>query len=67
MYCQSGLHQLALANTSQKEWTASKIDGMRYQVAAMGITRVEAIIKIDEKHDKDHSLEDKLRSIEELT
>lgn len=36
-------------------------------VFAMGITRIETILKIDERHDKDHSLEDKLRSIEKLS
>ena len=30
----------------------------------MGVTRVELILKIDERRDKDNSLEDKLRSIE---
>jgi uncharacterized protein (TIGR00106 family) len=35
-------------------------------VFKMGVTRVEVIPKIDERHDKDHSLEDKLRSIEKF-
>lgn len=33
----------------------------------MGVTRVETILKIDERRDKDHSLEDKLRSIEKFS
>ena len=33
-------------------------------VFEIGITRVEIILKIDERHGKDHSLKDKLRSIE---
>ncbi|HJU14280.1 MAG TPA: MTH1187 family thiamine-binding protein [Candidatus Nitrosotalea sp.] len=32
-------------------------------IFAMGISRVETILKIDERRDKDRSLEDKLRSI----
>ncbi|MDE1762743.1 MAG: MTH1187 family thiamine-binding protein [Thaumarchaeota archaeon] len=32
----------------------------------MGILRVETILKIDERRDKNHSLEDKLRSIGRL-
>lgn len=33
----------------------------------MGAARVELILKIDERHDKDNSLEDKLKSIEKIT
>ncbi len=36
-------------------------------VFSMGVTRIETILKIDERHDKDNSLEDKLRSIEKLS
>lgn len=30
----------------------------------MGVSRVETILKIDERRDKDHSLEDKLKSLD---
>ncbi|MDE1827045.1 MAG: MTH1187 family thiamine-binding protein [Thaumarchaeota archaeon] len=33
----------------------------------MGVTRVETILKIDERRDENHSLEDKLKSIEKFT
>ena len=36
-------------------------------IIAMGVSRVEVILKIDERHDKDNSLEDKLRSIEKIS
>jgi uncharacterized protein (TIGR00106 family) len=36
-------------------------------VFEMGVTRVELVLKIDERHDKDHTLEDKLRSIEKFS
>lgn len=36
-------------------------------IFAMGVTRVETILKIDERRDKDRSLEDKLKSIKKFT
>lgn len=33
----------------------------------MGVVRVETILKIDERRDIDHSLEDKLKSIDKTT
>ena len=33
----------------------------------MGVARIETIIKIDERRDKNRSLEDKLKSIEKFT
>ena len=45
-----------------KVFEASK--AMANAVFEMGVERVETILKIDERHDKDRSLEDKLKSIE---
>ena len=36
-------------------------------IFGMGVKRVELILKIDERHDKDNSLEDKLRSIDKIS
>lgn len=45
----------------EKIFEAARV--MSDSVFAMGISRVETILKIDERRDKDHSLEDKLKSI----
>ena len=36
-------------------------------IFGMGVKRVELILKIDERHDKDNSLDDKIRSINEIS
>jgi len=47
-----------------KIFEASKV--VTNAIFEMGVTRVEAILKIDERQDKNHSLEDKLKSIEKF-
>ena len=49
------------SNSVDKIFEASK--AVMTTIFAMGVTRIELILKIDERHDKDNSLEDKLRSI----
>lgn len=53
------------SNSVDKIFEASKT--VMNAIFAMGVTRVEIILKIDERHDKDNSLEDKLRSIEKVS
>jgi len=53
------------SNSIDKIFEASK--AVMKAVFEMGVTRVELILKIDERHDKDNSLEDKLRSIEKFS
>jgi len=53
------------SDTVDKIFEASK--AVMNAVFEMGVTRVELLLKIDERHDKDHSLEDKLRSIEKFS
>jgi uncharacterized protein (TIGR00106 family) len=47
-----------------KIFEASKV--MANTIFDMGISRVETILKIDERRDKDHTLEDKLASIDKF-
>ncbi|MGI0072326.1 MAG: MTH1187 family thiamine-binding protein [Nitrosotalea sp.] len=53
------------SNNVDKIFEASK--AVMNAIFEMGVTRVELILKIDERHDKDNSLEDKLRSIEKIS
>ena len=53
------------SNSVDKIFEASK--AVMNVIFAMGVTRIELILKIDERHDKDSSLEDKLRSIEKVS
>ena len=53
------------SNSIDKIFEASK--AVMKAIFDMGVTRVELILKIDERHDKDNSLEDKLRSIEKFS
>ena len=53
------------SNSIDKIFEASK--AVMSAVFEMGVARVELILKIDERHDKDSSLEDKLRSIERIS
>jgi uncharacterized protein (TIGR00106 family) len=53
------------SNNVDKIFEASK--AVMNTIFEMGVTRVELILKIDERHDKDNSLEDKLRSIEKIS
>ncbi|MGB9003416.1 MAG: MTH1187 family thiamine-binding protein [Nitrosotalea sp.] len=48
-----------------KIFEASKV--VTSAIFEMGVTRVETILKIDERRDKNNSLEDKLKSIERFT
>ncbi|MGI0045883.1 MAG: MTH1187 family thiamine-binding protein [Nitrosotalea sp.] len=48
-----------------KIFEASKV--ITNAIFAMGVARVETILKIDERRDEDRSLEDKLESINETT
>jgi len=53
------------SNSVDKIFEASKT--VMNTIFAMGVTRVELILKIDERYDKDNSLEDKLRSIDSIS